>query len=183
MPQLQWHADKKPDRYPLARQYLPGVHCRPRGRHDFRELRLTSYGSVKPGHHRTRQRCSGPVCDRPSKSRSVPSRQNRLQAPLTAVLTGRKGPGRARTAANRAGRALTDAVRTGLQRSLVRQGVSASYKLRTGRGSVLYHESTRPTNTDWWRSCSEQRLSTNVCRQKRMFCREMLHVPNRLSRC
>ena len=34
-------------------------------------------------------------------------------APLEAVLTGRNGPGRARTVANRAGTALTGAVRTG----------------------------------------------------------------------
>ena len=34
---------------------------------------------LKPGPHRTRQRCSGPVCDRPSASRPVPSLQNRLQ--------------------------------------------------------------------------------------------------------
>ena len=32
------------------------------------------------GPHCTRQRCFGPVCDRPSASRPVPSRQNRLQA-------------------------------------------------------------------------------------------------------
>ena len=69
---------------------------------------------VKPGPHRTR-RCSGPVCDRPSASRRVPARQNRRQAPLEAVLTGRNGPGHARTVANRAGTAPTDAVRTGLQ--------------------------------------------------------------------
>ena len=41
---------------------------------------------VTPGPHRIRQRCSGPVCDRPSASRRVPSGQNRLQAPLEAVL-------------------------------------------------------------------------------------------------
>ena len=35
------------------------------------------------------------------------------QPPLEAVLTGRNGPGRARTVANRAGTALTGAVRTG----------------------------------------------------------------------
>ena len=34
---------------------------------------------VKPGPHRTRQRCSGSVCDRTSASRPVPSRQNRIQ--------------------------------------------------------------------------------------------------------
>ena len=70
--------------------------------------------TVKPGSHRTRQRCSGPVCDRPSTSRPVPSRQNRLQARLEAAFTGRTGAGRARMVANRAGTALTDAVRTRL---------------------------------------------------------------------
>ena len=69
--------------------------------------------STQPGPHRTRQRCSGSVCDRRSASRPVPSRQNRLQARLEAVLTGRNGSGRARTVANRAGTALTGAVRTG----------------------------------------------------------------------
>ena len=34
---------------------------------------------ITPGPHRTRQRCFGPVCDRPSVSRTAPSRQNRLQ--------------------------------------------------------------------------------------------------------
>ena len=34
---------------------------------------------LTPGPHRTRQRCSGPVSDRPSASRPAPSRQNRLQ--------------------------------------------------------------------------------------------------------
>ena len=60
--------------------------------------------ALKPGAHRIRRRCSGPVCDRPNAFRPVPSRQNRLQ-PLEAVLTGRNGPGRARTVANRAGTA------------------------------------------------------------------------------
>ena len=59
----------------------------------------------KPGPRRTRQRCSGPVRDRPSTSRPVPSRQHRRP--------GRRGPGRARTVANRAQIALTGAVRTG----------------------------------------------------------------------
>ena len=36
-----------------------------------------------------------------------------LQAPLETILTGRNGPGRARTVANRAGTAPTSAVRTG----------------------------------------------------------------------
>ena len=70
---------------------------------------------MKPDPHRTRQRCSGPVCDRPSASRLVPSRQNRLQQRLEVVLTGRNGPRRARTVVNRAGTALTGAVRTGYQ--------------------------------------------------------------------
>ena len=35
--------------------------------------------SVTPGPHHTRQRFSGPVCDRPSASRPIPPRQNRLQ--------------------------------------------------------------------------------------------------------
>ena len=46
--------------------------------------------SLTPGPHRTRQRCSGPVGDRPSASRPVSSRQNRLQrrlVPLEAILT------------------------------------------------------------------------------------------------
>ena len=60
------------------------------------------------------RRCFCPVCDRPSASRPVPSRQSRLQPPLEAVLTGRNGSGRARTVANRAKAALTGAVRTGL---------------------------------------------------------------------
>ena len=65
--------------------------------------------TVTPGPHRS----SGPVCDRPSASRPVPPRQNRPQPALRAVLTGQNGPGRARTVANRAGTALTGAVRTG----------------------------------------------------------------------
>ena len=80
---------------------------------------------VKPGPHHTRQRCLGPVCERPCASRSVPSRQNRLQAPLEAVLTGRNGPGRTRTLANRAETALTGVVRTGLDRGRTcRQGAA-----------------------------------------------------------
>ena len=70
---------------------------------------------LKPGPRRTRRRCSRPVCDGPSASRSVPSRQNRLQARLEAILTGRNEPGRAQMVANTAGTALTGAVRTGLQ--------------------------------------------------------------------
>ena len=41
---------------------------------------------LKPGPHRTRQRCPGPACDRPGASRPVSSRQNRLQARLEQVL-------------------------------------------------------------------------------------------------
>ena len=55
-----------------------------------------------------------PCCDRPSASPPVPCRQ-RAPAATDAVLTGRNGPGRAWTVANRAGIGLTDAVRTGLQ--------------------------------------------------------------------
>ena len=51
---------------------------------------------LKPGPHRTRQRCSGPICDRPSAFWPVSSRQNRHQGAW-------------------AGTALTGAVRTGLQ--------------------------------------------------------------------
>ena len=71
--------------------------------------------TVMSGPHRTRQRCFGPVCNRPSASWSAPSRQNRLQRWLEAVLTGRNGPGHARTVTNRAETALTGAVRTGLK--------------------------------------------------------------------
>ena len=75
---------------------------------------------VQPGPHRARQRFSGPVCDRPSASRPVPSRQNRLQRRLGGFDgTGRNGTGRDRTVANRAGTALTDTVRTGIQSQAV----------------------------------------------------------------
>ena len=84
---------------------------------------------LKPGTHRTCQRCSGPVCDRPSAPRPVPSRQNRLQARLDAVLTGRNGPGRARTFVNRAGTVVTGAVRTGRQ--------SPSWQRRISRRRVM----------------------------------------------
>ena len=89
-------------------------------------LRLT------PGPHRTRQRCSGPVCDRPSASRPVPSRQNRLQRRLEAVLTGRNGPGRARTVTNRAGTALTGAVRTGRDTRRRHQTTARQWAARHG---------------------------------------------------
>ena len=72
----------------------------------------------KPGPRRTRQRRSGPVCDRPSASRPV---KNRLQAPPGGGLTRRNGPGRARTVAHSAGAALTGAVRTGPNRWLTAQ--------------------------------------------------------------
>ena len=48
------------------------------GVHGTLNVALGSIG-VKPGPHRARQRCAGPVCDRPSASRPVPSRENRLQ--------------------------------------------------------------------------------------------------------
>ena len=51
-------------------------------------------GAVKPGPHRIRQRCSGPVCDPPSASRPGPSCQNRLQSCWRRVCrhgTGRDG--------------------------------------------------------------------------------------------
>ena len=58
-------------------------------------------------------------CLRPSERvLAVPFRQNRLQrrsSVLETVLTGRNGSGRARIVANRAGTALTGAVRTGPQ--------------------------------------------------------------------
>ena len=53
---------------------------------DRRARREAGLMCLKPGPHRTRQRCSGPVCDHPSASRPVPSRQNRLQR-LEAVCT------------------------------------------------------------------------------------------------
>ena len=69
-------------------------------------LYLHAVVSLQPGPHRTRQHCTGPVCDRPSASRPIPSYQSHLEA----VLTVQNGPGRARTVANRVG----TAVRTGL---------------------------------------------------------------------
>ena len=71
--------------------------------------------SLTPGPHRTRQRCSGPVCDRPSASRSVPSRQIRFQAPPGAGFDGTERAGTRSDVANSAGTALTVAVRTGPQ--------------------------------------------------------------------
>ena len=79
-------------------------------------LLFTAVRRETPGPHRTRQRCSSPVCDRPSATRPVSSRQNRLQRRLEAVLTRRNGPGRAQTVANRAGTALTGAVKTRTER-------------------------------------------------------------------
>ena len=76
------------------------------GAHDAARLRVT------PGTHRTCQRCSGRL--RPSEGAPARSVQSKPPpAALGAVLTGRNGPGRARTVANRAGTALTGAVRTG----------------------------------------------------------------------
>ena len=90
--------------------------------------------TLKSGPHRIRQRCSSPVCDRPSASRPVPLCQYRLQRRLEAVLTGGNGPGRARTVAYRAETALTGAVRTGLEsRAELR-----TPRLRGGLGMQLY---------------------------------------------
>ena len=68
----------------------------------------------KPGPHRTRQRCSDSVCDRPSPARSVPSKSP-VGPPGGGFDSPRNGTGRARTVANRAGTALTGAVSTGLK--------------------------------------------------------------------
>ena len=57
----------------------------------------SSHWPLTTGPHRTRQRCSGPVCNRPSASRPVPSRQNRLQARLEAAGSGFAGMERAGT--------------------------------------------------------------------------------------
>ena len=46
-----------------------------------------------PGPHRIRRRCSGPVCDRPSASRPVPYRVNRLQAVLGGDFNGTERTG------------------------------------------------------------------------------------------
>ena len=54
--------------------------------------------TVRPGPHRTRQRCSGPVCDRPSVSRPIPSSQNASSSERGAF----DGPWPARKAANSA---------------------------------------------------------------------------------
>ena len=78
---------------------------------------------LESGSHRTRQRCSGPVCDRPSGGR------RRLEV----VTTGRNGPGRARTVANRAGAALTGAVRTGLYRPEIADPAGGGHGASTAR--------------------------------------------------
>ena len=75
---------------------------RGRGRGRGSSASTSTAASLKPGPHRTRQRCSW---------------RSRRLAPPEAVLTGRNGPGRARTIANRVGTALTGAVRTGRQSS------------------------------------------------------------------
>ena len=49
---------------------------------DGRRADLLNTHGVTPGPHRTRQRCSCPVSDRPSASWPVPSRQNRPPVPL-----------------------------------------------------------------------------------------------------
>ena len=108
-----WHgrqagSDGRPVTVSRPRTKLTASDGRPSQEHHFR---------TAPGPHRTRQSCSDPVCDRPSASRSIPSRPAKT-APLEAVLTGRNRPVRARTVmnrtvANRAGTALTGAVRTG----------------------------------------------------------------------
>ena len=64
-----------------------GLVCRPRHR--------SAIVTVTPGPHRTRPGACWP-------------------APLQAVLTGLNGPGRVQTVANKAGAALTGAVKTGL---------------------------------------------------------------------
>ena len=71
-------------------------------------------------------------CMRPSERvRPAQSCQNHFQRHLEAVLTARNGPGRARTVANRAGTALTGAVRTGLHWPMVCRGAGPD---RTGPG-------------------------------------------------
>ena len=65
-----------------------------------------------------------------------------MQVPLEAVLTGRKGPGRARTVASRAGAALTGAVRTGRQSY---QPPSVASMLSWHRTSRLDHMSALET--------------------------------------
>ena len=85
-------------------------------------------------------------CLRPSEripTRPGPSSQNRLQAPLEEVLTERNGPGRARTVANRAGTALTGAVRTGFQRTFLsvsagRPDPVSALRPIVGNGTVNY---------------------------------------------
>ena len=89
----------------------------------------------------TSQRCSGPVCNRPRTSWTVPFSQNRLQRRLEAVLTGLNGPGRAGTVANSAGTALTGAVRTGLSPSISRSKTPPNYceSDPSSQGIYCYH--------------------------------------------
>ena len=71
------------------------------GRRWLEELGYMSLCKARSSPHPSRQRYSEPVCTRTVWRR------------LEAVLTGRNGPGCVRTVANRAGTALTGAVRTG----------------------------------------------------------------------
>ena len=118
-----------------GRRALPCLRCRPRRAH-----RVVS--PLTPGPHRNRQRCAGPVGDRPSKSRPGPARSVPPKPPsalLEAVLTQRNGPGRVRTVTNRAGTALTGAVRTGRNRSVGQPAAAAA----PTNGSAA-HWRTRP---------------------------------------
>ena len=77
--------------------------------------RKAMFVKIKPGPHRTRQRCSGAVCDGPSASRPVPSYQNWLQRRWRRPRRCNR-PRRARTVTNRAGAALTGALGNGRKR-------------------------------------------------------------------
>ena len=106
---------------------------------------------VNPGPHRTCQRCSGPVCDRPSASRPGPARfvpsKTSPFAPGApgGSFDGTKRAGTARTVANRAGTALTDAVRTGLNSNtpaarVMGGNVPASGGVSRPNGPAVRHE-------------------------------------------
>ena len=89
-------------------------------------------------------------------ARSVPS--NRLQAPLEAVLTERNGQGRAQTVANRAGTALTGAVRTGLI-TLARQLQRRRGRRRRGTSDKVRSEAvSRPLTTTEPLGCAGELL-------------------------
>ena len=97
--------------------------------HVIRCKRHAKTTSFKPGPHRTRQRCSGPVCHRPSAS-------------LEVVLTGKNGPRRARTVGNGAGTVLTGVVRTGngagtVLTGAVRTGLQSSVRWPSLSNRVL----------------------------------------------